>query len=479
MVVAVPRKVHAVIGKTKLKQDLGTDSLAEANRLKPAIVAALQARIDRAMALEDTMGTALRLAALRREVVAAGEDPEALDLEIEDRAEKLAGQPIGTTQDGRPVFDPKKDDDAHQFHGIATGKRTPLDASRKAYLSQLSVKPRTLGDDERAFRSLVDWCKAEGVPAFREAFTKRHAVQFADDLLANSEGRSPVTLNKYITRLGLYWKFMARRGEVEGNLWQGLTYRVPEETDEEKERPFTDDEVTTLLKGPAPQHMHDLMRIAALTGARLEVIVSLRVRDCQDGMIWFKPAKKEMNGRSVPIHPSLTEIIQRRTAGKALDGDMFPEWPPPREEGSERERSFKASNHFTVYRKTVGVHELLDGKRRSRVNFHSFRRWFIQQARWADQPEAVIQSVVGHKNQSITFGTYGREASEAQLQACVEAVVLPEVTAVVTEPKARRGRGPVPAKLTGGHGRSPPASPENLKVTMVPAGAVPFVNLGQ
>ena len=45
--VAVPKKLRSVLG-TRLKQDLKTDSLAVANRLKLPVVAKLQARIDAA-----------------------------------------------------------------------------------------------------------------------------------------------------------------------------------------------------------------------------------------------------------------------------------------------------------------------------------------------------------------------------------------------------------------------------------------------
>src|SRR5690606_9215191 len=101
--------------------------------------------------------------------------------------------------------------------------------------------------------------------------------------------------------------------------------------------PFTEDEMKRLLSGDAPQEMHDLMRIAALTGCRLDPIVCLRVRDCENGTFLFKPQKKEKAARLCPIHSDLKEIVERRTKGKQPDDPIFPEWPGPKDPESKRE----------------------------------------------------------------------------------------------------------------------------------------------
>jgi integrase len=180
-----------------------------------------------------------------------------------------------------------------------------------------------------------------------------------------------------------------------------------------------------LLSGPASQALHDLMRMGALSGARLDAIVDLRVKDCRNGIFLFKPQKREKGQRAVPIHSALVGIVKRRIARKKPDEDLFPEWPAPRREGSMRERSFKASNAFTDYRRSVGVDDMVEGKRRSLVNFHSFRRWFITEAERADQPESIIAAVVGHKRQGMTLGRYSSGPALGQARRCVEAVKLP------------------------------------------------------
>ncbi|MBM2715840.1 integrase [Mesorhizobium caraganae] len=426
VVVSVPRDLHATLGKTKLKQSLETDSLAEANRLKWTVIEALHARISQQRSPKDSMAEALRLAVLRKRVEEAGADPEPIDLEIISRAEEQAGKPVGVDREGQPIFEAQREAAAVQFANVAFGRRTPIDAHRKTYLDQLNVKARTRADDERAMGYLMDWCKREGLPAFLETFSKREAVRFTDAFRA-TKGRSPVTLNKYLIRLGIYWRWLEKRDAVGANVWAGLTYTVPRVLNEDKERPFTDAELVKLLSGPGTQQMHDLMRIAALTGARLEAIVDLKIRDCQGGTFTFKPQKKEPGARDCPIHSALKAIVQRRIAGKSPEDDLFPEWPPVRKKDSMRERSFKASNHFTAYRRDVQVEDVRDGKRRSLVNFHSFRRWFITKAERAGQPESTIQTVVGQKRASIAFGVYSAGPTLEQLTVCVEAVRLPKL----------------------------------------------------
>ena len=79
--------------------------------------------------------------------------------------------------------------------------------------------------------------------------------------------------------------------------------------------------------------------------------------------------------------------MARRTKGKHGADDLFPEYPVPKRSTSQRERSFRASNEFTEYRRSVGVEEVVPGRRRSLVNFHSFRRYFIprpsRRTRWS------------------------------------------------------------------------------------------------
>ena len=317
VVVSVPRDLQATMGKTKLKQALPTDSLAEANRLKWPVVGRLERMIAEQREPGNHHDRALRLARMRKDLEADGGDLEGIDHVILDHAERLAGAPVGN-HEGQPVFDPQREAAAQAFAGVAFGKRTPIDAHREAWLATISdLKPRTLADDERALRYLLQWCKANSVAPFLESFGRREAARFVDDFGNEAHNLSPVTRNKYLRRLSQYWKWMVRRDAARGNVWEGQTYTVPRTLREDQERAFTDAEMVKLLTGPARPAMHDLMRIAALTGARIEPIVDLRVRDCSNGTFTFKAQKREPGARRCPIHPDLVDIIERRTRGRS------------------------------------------------------------------------------------------------------------------------------------------------------------------
>lgn len=442
---AVPRDLHDILG-TRLRRPLNTDSLELANRLKGPVLTELRTIIDnerrRRGSPKDTLILeALEFAAHRSRT----NDPKELDdmdYMIEERATQIAGPPILETARGQ-LYDQNHMRTAMEYADIAFGRHTPIELHHENYLSQSFVKPRTIGDDKRAIKFLLRWCEMSDTKPMLQAFTRRIAHNFADALTNGelaSEGAPshPVTLQKYINRLSRYWKWLEEREYVEFNHWAGIKIPVPPTPYDERERPFTKDELTILLQGPADTpklaSLHDIMRIAALTGARLDPIVDLHVRDIierEDGQgkkllcFSFKPQKGESAPRLVPVHSKLKATIKRRTKGKRPDDDLFPEWPAPKKVESRRERSFKTSNAFTAYRRQEGVNHTVPGKRRALVNFHSFRRWFITEAERAGQPEHIIAAVVGHKREGMTLGLYSAGPNLDQAQRCVEAVKLP------------------------------------------------------
>ncbi len=448
--VAVPKDVQDHLGKTRLKQSLATDSLAIANRLKWSVVAELKAQIAAAQGKSTTsplVREALNVASL---INKARSPQERRDLEdaIVIRAEEIEGPVLREEQtfpghDAIAVHDPDREREARQYVDIAMGKATPIDAHFATYHGQQTTKSRTQADDVRSKDLLLNWCKRNTIPPTLEAITKKRAAQFMDDLRKQSAKKAPRTLNKYLMRLSAYWKWMEKRDHVSSNIWAGMTVPVPAETVDEQERAFRDHEFLALLNGNTTPSMHDLMRIAALTGARLEAVTDLKVGPCRRGVFRFKPQKKEKDGREVPIHSALASLVARRIEGKADTDDLFPEWPLPKNEGSQRERSFRPANEFVKYRRSVGVDEQLEGKRRGRVNFHSFRRWFITKAEAAGVAETTVASVVGHYRKGMTFGHYSKGPGMELLRSCVEAVKLPnganESPASRAETTARRG----------------------------------------
>lgn len=426
VVVAVPRSLHHVLG-TKLKHSLGRVSLAEAERLKWPHVTRFQSQIARAQGHQPTVQEleAEALAMARRmpnDALAA----EATSYEIDDRAEEIAGAPVSIGQSGQAVHEPEREQQALHFHSVATGRTTPLDGLLSEWHAQTDRTDRTKLDDTRALRYLSEWCRANSRARTIQAIDRRAAGAFIGAAIQPSSfnqnrALSRKTANKYLSSLSAYWKWMKARGYVDDNPWNGQRLSQPQRQQEDQERPFTDEEISRLLAGRARQsYILDLIKIAALTGARIDAIACLKVKHCKDGFFSFKPQKRERGWRRVPIHSALLSLIDARTTGKADEDELFPELPV-----TARERSSRAVKAFQRFRLACGVDDTREGQRRSLVNFHSFRRWFITKAEQAGIEPHVIASVVGHQRPGMTLGLYSRGPSDEQLRACVEAVQLP------------------------------------------------------
>jgi integrase len=93
--------------------------------------------------------------------------------------------------------------------------------------------------------------------------------------------------------------------------------------------------------------------------------------------------------------------------------------------GWDRTRSMAFSKRFGTYRRKMRVDEVFKGQRRSKVNFHSFRRWLATELERLEVPEIVAARVVGHKLSTMTYGLYSDGADLKVLREGLEKVKLP------------------------------------------------------
>jgi integrase len=433
----VPNHLRAILGCTRLKKALSTDSPSEAVRRKVAALAELYQRLAEAEEVASGAPKAMRVMAARLHEEYGETVSDGLAQEREEDIRAIL-KPV--TSALKEVYDPQFEEHVwvippearsaiDEVRDIAHGKLRPIDAFEDEFLGRSRAKERTKDDLRRALKVVEKWCRTRGLQACLDRLKKTHAVQFFDEIeVILGKTISPVRKRTYLGVLRRYWAYLEARGRLEVNIWAAVQIAKPHTTREEEERAFTDEEVRRLLTSGAPPRLHDLMMIGALTGARLDAIVSLKVGDCDHGALRFKAQKKESGTRLVPIHSGLAETIKRRCEGKSPGDDLFPEWPGPKRVDSRRERSFKASNRFTDWRRATGVDEVIPGNRRSRVNFHSFRRWFITAAERAGVAEPTIASLVGHSRAGVTLGIYAEGPTLEAARAEVEKVRLPDLS---------------------------------------------------
>jgi integrase len=342
---------------------------------------------------------------------------EAFDREIE----RLLGQPIDEDEFGEPIYDPKREASALEFAGLVNGKRVPVDFLIDDFIASTPISLRYVSRIKLAVRQLGEFLKDRPSGNNLRAVDRRTASDFIAHLLKVE--RSVTTAKSKQSALSSYWDWLVARRDVKENVWSG--HRMPRRPSRADVREFTKDEMIALLKGTDAQPMADFIRVGALTGMRESEIGNLRVADCAGGWFVIHKGKTEAAKRRLPIHPDLVAIVDRRCAGKAPDDFLFHDLP--KSAGKGRGRHEKMGERFTAYRRAVGVVDVREDGR-SRIDFHSFRRWFITEAvRHSGHPEWVVAQIVGHAigKQSVTIGTYFGGSLDEQLVSVVESVRLP------------------------------------------------------
>jgi integrase len=442
--IGVPKDLQKKLGATRLKRGLKTDSLSVANVRKWPIIAEFQQKFilataraagDRAAVLQEASEIAAAASAYSTDVA------ERLLREfLEPRIPELIGMPVDRVFStevmpgayegemieetvAHDIYDPVKVQLAEEYAAIAHGAQLPIATDDADYKTRrLRVSPKTEYDHDRALKMLAQWCRSNAKHDDMRKVDLRVAESFVSWL--EHDGKNHRTIKKYVSRLNRYFSYLRSKGRPVTNPWAEVRVYTPREEATDLERPFTEQEVVTLLTGDAAPEMLDLMMVAALTGARLDAIVDLKVEDIAYGKAFrFKAQKSEKSYRYVPIHSRLMEIVKRRTDGKQPADEFFPEFPPS--SNAKIERSSKASKRFTTYRKSEGVHDGQEGRRRSRVNFHSWRRWFITKMKWARVDTDITAAIVGHAQKGVTLSVYFEGPEMTAAEEAIEKVMLP------------------------------------------------------
>jgi integrase len=306
--------------------------------------------------------------------------------------------------------------------------RASVNEHLEAYLAELDLKPKTKQGRRADVKLFAEWA-ADRRLTLRQ-IDRRRASEFFEKVLLPRDRKTAETK---LSNLKVYWRWLIERGHYEEDSpWERLRFpalrRGRAARREEAERPFTAEEMKSLFgkleeaRSRNVDRMRDAMTVAALSGMRLDEICSLTVGDCDGGTFTIREGKTDAAARTLPIHSSLTEIIERRSRGKAEGERLFADVA-----GRGPSLSDPLSKQFGRYIRDVKIADLREGHRRSKVNFHSFRRRFVQEALRADHPPHIVSWIVGHAEgrQGITLGVYDKKGpSLEQMKRCVEAVGL-------------------------------------------------------
>lgn len=328
-------------------------------------------------------------------------------------------------------------------------------ANLDAHLANLrrnGIVEKSVKEREGLIRLFAKWASEQRPSLMLTKIDRKVAGKYVAERL---DALHPKTQSKHLMALRGYWIYLTTRGlidppsyELRNSGWpwnaqqlRNKATRAERGSRSDRERPYTDSEVSALLYAPYPDgisqryevQLRDATRISLLSGMRMSEVLRLWVSDVKTstdgvGLIFdIQEGKTDAAARPVPVHSELMETIQRRLLApdgspKAPDQWLFHELM------EERDPSDTFGKRFRRFRLALAVDDRREGKRRSLVNFHSARRWFATSAERAGQTEAIIKDVIGHEpDEKNVTRRYIALSTEAQMRRCIEAVRLPPI----------------------------------------------------
>ena len=210
---------------------------------------------------------------------------------------------------------------AGAFATIATARGTPIALMVDDWLAEKPMKPRQKLDYRRAVTKVEVWALTRKLGGTVEGFTKRNAGEYKTSAFVRA-GVNWRTANKDISVLSGYWKWLLTQGVVRENVWQGMMLPKLKPDEGAEKRPYSDEELVKLLAGHAPSEaLKDAMRIAALSGMRVEEICSLKVGDIKGDLVNLrgtKTAAAHRSGSCGPHGDPIAPLYRQRSWGLSV-----------------------------------------------------------------------------------------------------------------------------------------------------------------
>lgn len=398
VVVNVPPKLRKLAGVTRFKKSLGTSNLTEANRLKHSYVAEFKRQIE-----VMKKGAPDPDAALYRD---AGEWRGALK-QTSNATQEQDGREFNERDEllsiikdqARQIEELRGPTVALRFLKAASGEGTFIKDHYPTWVSESDVAGQTRSQHTSTLKRFLEWA---GEFATIEETDRVKAGEYVGHLLASS-GLSRRTVKRHLSSLSQLWEWLNSRGLAGENVW--LRHKLGKKTKATTRIGLTDELVLKLLNGRSrskkfDQLLADLLRLALLTGARLDELCAVKrseVHKREDGYwITVSDGKTDAAVRDIPLHEAATPIIERRLKDK--DEYLFAGLIPG---GPDDKRSWYVSKAYSRFRGQVGV----DGKWQ---DFHALRNTFISMMEGLEIPESTVKLIVGHKRVSMTYGHYSK-----------------------------------------------------------------------
>ncbi|EPS4832785.1 site-specific integrase [Enterobacter hormaechei] len=229
---------------------------------------------------------------------------------------------------------------------------------------------------------------------------------------------APQTTQNYLTSLGSLYEFTRRTHDSipADNPFHG--HNLEARASIISYQPFTMPQLQTLLTAAEPE-LRNIVLLALYSGCRLDELASLRKADVttQEGVqcLSITKAKTKAGVRLVPVHPTVSSIIQEYLQHSYGDY-LFPQ--ANRIKRADGKRGPWYSQTFTRLKRKVLPAST------DRQCFHSLRGMFITCLDRAGVPEQRIGLITGHTELAARTEAFRTYSQGAEIQELAEYVSL-------------------------------------------------------
>ena len=355
-------------GKSEVRIGLGgKHSLKEARAQRDQILAVI--RTMEAKALNGAVGTVSNAEEIAGQFIALPDDPddnareawrEALELDAERLAEKIG---------------PEK---AARWYRVAIGVEGKLVRELFEDYRAKRQPPFSVSTVNNLKTAEMEFLSFAGNDIELDMVDRKLVRQFVDDYLPQQKnakapkGQGPATIAKKVSMLRSVWEWAKGQDILPREVLSPWDQQGPSSAAiaaaKKSRRRFEPEEVKKLFAAQAEgTALGDIIRIALLTGVRLEEIAGLDCRSVDPKARWYTVEKGKTGNaaRVIPLVDVAQRIVLRRFKAANSTGPLFPELPIRQSTGK---RGGAPSQRFTKLRR-----EVLGGETDGELAEHAFR----------------------------------------------------------------------------------------------------------
>jgi integrase len=399
-VLTVPKSLQADLGLRFVKST-GTGDRRKAKGIASQIVAGWKLLIEQAKGNDTSV---LKRAIQWREELEKAQDHKQraiIESLIADEALALAYPRGEDDEDVDMVLVAQ----GKEFYQVSTGVKTPHSLYFDNWKSQLTISQRTAEQYAKDVKVFI-----EQFPVIEDV-NKKGVSLWLDGLSAKGVSRD--TQLRIIKGCRNYWKYLSRYN-IKGMVEQPFNQVILADKGKKKapREPFEPQEIVELwsmAKSRQEDTLADLIALGAYTGARIEELCSLMVKDVSEDVFNIIDSKTSAGVRAVPIHSHIKPII-KRLRDNSKDGYLLPNLTV----GKFGDRSNTMSNRFSKLKVKAG-------HGRTKV-FHSLRHTLVTTLVNAGVMEFHIADIVGHEKKGVTGNVYAKAISIDVKRVAIEKV---------------------------------------------------------